>query len=98
MSALARKQTFAVHERVSALGQKQTFALHQPMSALPPKATSNATYGIADIAHCICGVRRDVADNCRVFSSIDIDSLLRNKLLARVFGVSEHTRIFREDI
>src|SRR5262249_27772821 len=32
---------------MSALGQKQTYAVQNVMSALPPKATSNATRGIA---------------------------------------------------
>src|SRR5262245_36152843 len=33
MSALARKQTFAVHERVSAMGQKQTRCRSERMGA-----------------------------------------------------------------
>src|SRR5262249_52138024 len=45
MEAIVRHSKMACS--TSALGQKQTCAAHKLMSALPPKATPNATRGIA---------------------------------------------------
>ena len=93
---------------MSALGQKQTFAAQKVMSALPPKgdmcgALGHVCFGPkADIKSLgakpalLCGVRCDLADS-RGFSSIDINSLLRIRLLARVFEVSDPPAHFRED-